>query len=441
VAALLLVGPSVRAEPAAPPADAAPVPLYRVEIVPPLETVGSGLAPAVSVRVTVSPRGTVSKVEIKDIRPPTPLDDLFRKATVDALTKWRFAPAIRAGQPSEATLEWTVQFKPREEQPSSSFSLSGVYALTQEDQQWDDLARWSRHLAGMPLEARRQALGRIRTVARNLLRGTAQEAASDHFVVSVDGSVPGMAKTIAQNLEATYACVRSILGAGVVPQSTPLKVQVVGYSDASAFSSLIQGLHGMDGAAGFYDPIGLLSFHREMETIESLLHIMIHEGTHAFLENHVVRAGVRFPLWLNEGFAEYVANSEIKEGRIVPGSTRPKQLYHFGNRFALFGKSEAMWSVEEVQEAIRKHRAIPLRELMTARLTEFYGEKRRCYYTEAWMLVHFLRHGRPSWAGKEFPDLVLYLAEGYPIEDAFRGVYGGDPASFTREFETYAMKF
>jgi len=71
----------------------------------------------------------------------------------------------------------------------------------------------------------------------------------------------------------------------------------------------------------------------------------------------------------------------------------------------------------------------------------FYGEKRRCYYTEAWMLVHFLRHGRTSWASKEFPDLVLYLAEGYPVADAFRGVYGGDPESFAREFEAYATRF
>jgi hypothetical protein len=71
----------------------------------------------------------------------------------------------------------------------------------------------------------------------------------------------------------------------------------------------------------------------------------------------------------------------------------------------------------------------------------FYGERRDLYYAESYLLVHFLRHGSPSWDADEFPRFVFYVAEGYSPEDAFRQIYGQPPAAFQERYETYVKKF
>ena len=45
-------------------------------------------------------------------------------------------------------------------------------------------------------------------------------------------------------------------------------------------------------------------------------------------------------------------------------------------------------------------------------------------YASAWLLVHYLRDGTPESAGTRLPQLLLYLAEGYPQLAAFRATYG-----------------
>jgi hypothetical protein len=77
---------------------------------------------------------------------------------------------------------------------------------------------------------------------------------------------------------------------------------------------------------------------------------------------------------------------------------------------------------------------------MRASFPVFYGERRELYYSLSWLLVHFLRHGEEGWAETLFPDLMLYLVEGYDPEASLRAVYGVDEAEMAERFRAYVRK-
>lgn len=88
--------------------------LRRVVPPTPVETAGSGEAPTVDVRIRVDEGGRVAEIEILRIRPAGVHDAAFREAVETTLPEWRFAPAVVAGEPSEATFEWSLEFRPLE---------------------------------------------------------------------------------------------------------------------------------------------------------------------------------------------------------------------------------------------------------------------------------------------------------------------------------------
>ena len=62
-------------------------------------------------------------------------------------------------------------------------------------------------------------------------------------------------------------------------------------------------------------------------------------------------------------------------------------------------------------------------------------------YAQAWALVHFLRHGDPAWAEREFPRFMLYVAEGYPVQQSLTEVYGFTPTTVEDRFRDYVKQF
>ena len=70
----------------------------------------------------------------------------------------------------------------------------------------------------------------------------------------------------------------------------------------------------------------------------------------------------------------------------------------------------------------------------------FYGEDRALFYASSWLLVHYLSDGGTGWSTDRFPQLLLYLAEGYPPGAAFRTLYG-DPEAADAAFRQYVKSF
>ena len=71
----------------------------------------------------------------------------------------------------------------------------------------------------------------------------------------------------------------------------------------------------------------------------------------------------------------------------------------------------------------------------------FYGTKVDLYYTQGWLAVHFLRHGRPEWVDGAFPKFLLYVAEGYPADQALSTAYGVSAHDLEASYQKYVKSF
>ena len=400
-----------------------------------METAGTGLAPEVQVRVRVDARGRVSEIEVGEIKPSSEFDELFLQVTQETLSEWRYAPAIEEGRPIEVVLEWTIQFPSRDAPPDginvTHFEDSPGQAM---EGLWDRVLRMKDEMRIKLLE---ESGNRAQ---RHLDAEHRRERASRRFLVFTDHADPEIATKLAGNFEATYAVIEELLAPVVEPLPERYRILAFVYTSRSAYTALSREVTNVDWAAGFYSPAGMVAIHLEMPSNEALLNVMLHEATHAYLDRHVARRGIRFPRWLGEGFADYVGNSTIKKGTLIPGRTTRSRIYNtsYGS---LMGPSGPALTVDEVKQAIKRNEALSVPGVMNATVETFYGEKRRMYYSMSWLLVHYLRHGQPSWAENEFPTFMLYVAEGYPAVQVLEAVYGVTPSELDRAYRDYVKKF
>ena len=134
------------------------------------------------------------------------------------------------------------------------------------------------------------------------------------------------------------------------------------YAKRGSFDRLKAELGALEWSDGFYDPAGLFAFHLEVASMESLLGIMMHEATHAYVDRYLVQPGSYLPRWLGEGFAEYVGNSEIRKGKLIPGRTAKDKFVLIPGYGAVRAKSIPRMSLADVKRKIRdgegtEHRA------------------------------------------------------------------------------------
>lgn len=114
-----------------------------------------------------------------------------------------------------------------------------------------------------------------------------------------------------------------------------------------------------------------------------------HELTHTLLSE--IGGGKRFPLWFDEGFANY-------EGGII-------------------GTDEGL-----LREAIQSGKHFPLSELVQSKSYPTDIEKKKLFYTESESLVEYLitQHGR-----RRFGEFIEELLKTDDFEQALRTAYGG----------------
>jgi Tfp pilus assembly protein PilF len=148
---------------------------------------------------------------------------------------------------------------------------------------------------------------------------------------------------------------------------------------------------------------------------ENPYQIVYHEYTHA-----IINLNFRgLPVWLNEGLAEFFANSTILDKEIQVGKASP---YH----------------LQELQQ----ERLIPIEALLTAdEHSPFYNEANHAsmFYAESWTIVHYLMLD-PEARNRKL--LATFLSEwdknGDQLEAA-RSTFG-DLKKFGAAMETYARQ-
>lgn len=116
-----IIEPTVPVSPSLPPADmpsqdfpamagnsTSPVAISRPPPTYPREALRRGVGGTVRVQVTVSPDGSVDRMDVAQSSGNRYLD----RAAMEAVRRWRFAPAMRNGQPVSATVMIPVDFAP-----------------------------------------------------------------------------------------------------------------------------------------------------------------------------------------------------------------------------------------------------------------------------------------------------------------------------------------
>lgn len=98
--------PPEPAKPAKPEIDTNVVPTYKTKPVYPRRALRAGIEGVVTVEFTIAKDGSVKDPEIVKADPP----DIFNRAVLESITRWKFAPEKENGQPIEKRARQDIRF-------------------------------------------------------------------------------------------------------------------------------------------------------------------------------------------------------------------------------------------------------------------------------------------------------------------------------------------
>lgn len=145
---------------------------------------------------------------------------------------------------------------------------------------------------------------------------------------------------------------------------------------------------------------------------------VFHEYMHLFVEGNL--RGL--PLCLNEGLAEYFSTFDLSDG----------------GRKVTLGKSN-----DYHLKVLRTREWLPMEELLTAdSKSPAYNEreKRALFYAQSWVLAHYLMLGREGARQSDFYRFTELMAEGMPVAETFKRVFGREPAEVESELKEYVKR-
>ncbi|MFN8008320.1 MAG: tetratricopeptide repeat protein [Terriglobia bacterium] len=146
-------------------------------------------------------------------------------------------------------------------------------------------------------------------------------------------------------------------------------------------------------------------------------HVIYHEYVHQLLNGFKVK----YPLWLNEGLAEYYGTFAVTDG----------------DKKVLIGKPIANHIL-----FLRQNKLLPLQTLFTVDAhSPFYNEKSKVgvFYAQSWTLVHYLMLGNPQ-RHKEFIQFLNLQLTQVPLEESFRQAFGTDFPTLEKELDRYVQR-
>jgi hypothetical protein len=181
---------------------------------------------------------------------------------------------------------------------------------------------------------------------------------SEHFVVRTDAD-PGRYRPVIAHLEDVHQALAGTFFPGV-----PLpRVEVLLFANQSDFDAVAPG--NLLGFLTLRVPSmedGLLVLSSDAGDLALAQSTAAHELAHRFM--HAVNE--RVPRWLHEGFAEYVAALQIRDGEVAfDAATAVPSYVHFED-------------------------PIPLDRLLASGSGDFFGADARAVYMTAWILVRQL---------------------------------------------------
>src|SRR4029077_11977588 len=143
--------------------------------------------------------------------------------------------------------------------------------------------------------------------------------------------------------------------------------------------------------------------------------VVYHEYIHKLLHLNFTR----LPVWLDEGLAEFFANSELRSNDMFVGVPSPRI------------------------PILRARTLYPLPTILSATQSSPYyrdEDKIGMFYAESWGLTHFLMFGDNMGHGQRMNAYLQALQKGVASEAAFEQAFG-DPKQVQKQFENYVGRF
>ncbi len=165
-----------------------------------------------------------------------------------------------------------------------------------------------------------------------------------------------------------------------------------------------------EGVAGFYSRSDDRIFAVVDTDNEDSDNTLFHEYVHHYMFQYHNAA---YPGWFVEGFAEYLAPSEMGISRVRYGMYRPGRLY----------------SLEDTNGWV------PMEDLLRSRLTGNSARRGAAYYAQAWLLTHYLL-GDPARQARMSAYLAAVARGEEPIV-ALATHIGRTPDELGREMRSY----
>jgi hypothetical protein len=235
---------------------------------------------------------------------------------------------------------------------------------------------------------------------------------SDHFRV-ISGAGNRETILIAQRLELLRAVLKRMGVETQLEPRVPLLVYV--FPDADGF----ERFRPRAGFAGFTLPRA----HRSFLAVQAgsgadAATTALHEYVHFVLRNG---AATQYPIWYDEGLAEFLSTVSRQDERIVIGTIPPGRQH-----WLIYGSP------------------MSLRRVMTADdAYDWSSRSLQRFYAQSWAVTHFFhvadRIGFPN-RHAQLIDYIARLNRGEPPDDACRAAFGTDFEGLEKEFMLYLAK-
>jgi len=240
-----------------------------------------------------------------------------------------------------------------------------------------------------------------------------------HYIVRTDFA-PELGQLVASHQEALYVELArrlSSLKTGVV-EIKRLDILVVGTQKKyeEVVGARAAGTQGM-----FAPQKDLLACWSSPDNVDDILAMLRHEGTHQFVR---VFIGLKCPVWLNEGLAEF-----FKYGRFHGGQLEVGQV--------------PSAPVGALRSAIAEGQFIPVGRLMAMSPEEWAaavsagGPASHLQYHEAWSLVYFLQTADDGKYRTPFLQYITYVARGIAGQQAWERTFGADTTALDKRLLAY----
>lgn len=227
-----------------------------------------------------------------------------------------------------------------------------------------------------------------------------KEVRSEHFRVITDSSVK-KGREVVHRFEQIRAVFRDQFPTLRLESGKELIILAV--KDDVSFQELLLNMKAQAAAAGgiFMDTEYFHYVVLRLDTrASSLYEVAFHEYAHlVFNLNYDF-----FPLWLNEGMAEFYSQVEIHRKKIKLGVAKPISLAFLQRRGFL-----------DIKDLLRTDNVFS-HDPSNANVARFYAQ--------SWLLVHYLQLSKDAQANQYFPKLLKLLSQGVPSEVALRNVLG-----------------